>query len=92
MRNVEQLAKENLNITDSSAQALNRYKFNFMVDLMSVPLRVPSCLLDFLIRCDDTISSADVKLFKNEIIGGSRFNYTSFNSTILAAMHRGFFF
>lgn len=91
MRNVEQLAKETLNITDSSAQALNRSKFNFMVDLMSVPLWVPSSLLDFVIRCNDTISSADVKLFKNEILGGSRFYCTSSDSTTLAAIYRGNF-
>ena len=55
---------------------------------MSNPLWVPSSLFDFAIRCDDAISSEDEKLFKNKILGGSRFYCASSDSAKLAEMHR----
>ena len=92
MLNVEQLTKETFNISDTtSEQALNMSKFNFMVDLMSVPLWVPSSLLDFVIRCKDTISPEDVKFFKSDILSGSRFYCTSSDYTTMAAIYRGNF-
>ena len=62
-----------------------------MVDLVSVPLRTPSSLLGFAIRFYGKISLADAKLFKNEILRGSRFYSAYSNSTTLAEMHRGNF-
>ena len=71
----------------------NRVNFNmsdYMVDIISQPMWVPSSMLGYIITCRDEIAKEDLSLFREEIVQKSNLFYcTSWDSTSVAAIYRG---
>ena len=62
---------------------------NILADIAETPMWVPATLLPYLVIAQDELSTEDLKKIKSNVLFGSQFQCTSWDSTRIAAIYRG---
>eukprot|EP00978_Attheya_sp_CCMP212_P024179 scaffold75561_cov55-Attheya_sp.AAC.12 len=88
-RTIAGASSQKNNDTNNTAAEFNVTKF--MMGVVQVPRWVPNTLLPFVIAAKEDLTMEDAKLFRSDVLGGSRFYCTSWDSMSLAAIYRGNF-
>jgi len=88
-RTIAGASSQKSNNTNNTAAEFNVTKF--MMGVVQVPRWVPNTLLPFVVSAKKDLALEDAKLFRSDVLGGSRFYCTSWDSMNLAAIYRGNF-
>uniref|UniRef100_A0A7S4JVC5 Peptidase M50 domain-containing protein n=1 Tax=Odontella aurita TaxID=265563 RepID=A0A7S4JVC5_9STRA len=64
---------------------------DLMMDMMRVPLWIPPSLLPYVITCPDELDPGDAKRIKAEVLKGSTFDCSGWDSFERGAIYRGSF-
>merc|ERR1712129_658568 len=81
-----------MNVTSNLKNSQDeKNRSQYVLDLMSIPIWIPSSMIGVILNCNATLEDVDLKKFDSEILLTSKFYCTSSSSMKKAAIFRGNF-